>query len=133
MGKLAYAFPAWQPGDVDAFASWDDPQYVDVTEWFDPAIFRAYPLMYPALLDADSPFKLGQGSAAGLSYTLVGNESAFVYFVISRKYIARLPVAWVHAEAPDPTPPFPCQLPGCTLISALLCPQFSVANAGQDD
>jgi hypothetical protein len=38
--------------------------------------------MYPSLLDADSPFALGNGSSAGLSYTLVGNRSAYVYFVI---------------------------------------------------
>ena len=31
--------------------------------------------MYPSLLDADSPFELGAGTADGLSYALVGNKS----------------------------------------------------------
>ena len=51
--------------------------------------------MYPSLLDVDSPFALGKGSSAGLSYVLVGNSSCYVYFVIRRTLIARVKVAWV--------------------------------------
>lgn len=53
--------------------------------------------MYPALLDADSP-DLGNGSASGLSYALVGNKSLALYYVVARAYIFRLPVSWVSSD-----------------------------------
>ena len=86
-------------------------------------------LMYPSLLDHDSPFSLGGGTAAssdGLSYSLVGNKSAYLYFVIGRKFIARLPVAFVTADTPPPPPPFP---PTPSPLNPANCSRFTVSDA----
>lgn len=70
---------------------------MDVSGYLDPAIFDGESIMYPSLLDADSPFRLDNwaGTTAGLSYSLVGNNSAYVYVVVGRTLIARVPVAFV--------------------------------------
>lgn len=65
-------------------------------------------MMYPVLLDHDSPFSLGtdrdslEVRASALSYGLVGNESLHIYFVVARSLIVRIPVAWFDADAPVP-------------------------------
>lgn len=129
--KLAYAYPAWTFGSDSKYTEWSDAQYMDITEWLDPEIFGASQLMYPSFLDADSPFTLGEGSPAGLSYSLLGNKSAFVYFVISRKYLARIPVAFVPGDTPDPPAPFPPAPPPS--VDPTVCPEFLVEGAGQSD
>jgi len=129
--KLSYSFPAWGSKSDAAFTQWSTAQIVDVGGWLNPEIFGPAHLMYPALFDADSPFKLGKGSAQGLSYSLLGNESVFVYFVIGRKYIARLPMAFVPGDAPDPIPPFGPSPP--PPMDSKICPQFTVTGAGQAD
>lgn len=70
---------------------------LDITGWVPPNIDTGETLMYPSLLDADSP-ELGRGTANGLSYALVGNESLALYYVVARAYIYRLPVAWVSSD-----------------------------------
>ena len=115
------------------FTSWHLAGNVDVTDWLDPHIF-ADSLMYPTLLDHDSPFTLGHTTGTGggdedvataLSYGLVGNRSLHIYFVVERSYIARIPVAWFDAGATlpaGPFPPLPLNSPGC--------PALRVSGAG---
>ena len=76
---------------------------MDITGWVPPTIDTGETLMYPALLDADSP-DLGNGSASGLSYALVGNKSLALYYVVARAYIFRLPVAWVSSDTASISP-----------------------------
>ena len=84
---------------------------------------------YPSLLDADAPFgTLGAGAAKGLSYSLLGNASVSLYFVISRRFIARLPVAFVPGDAPTPPGPFPPPPP--PPLNPPNCSRFAVAGAG---
>ena len=66
---------------------------------------------------------------AGLSYSLVGNDSLAVYFVVARKNIARLPVAWVAAGTPPPPMPFPPPPP--SPLNPAGCTAFEVASAGE--
>ena len=53
---VAYAFPAWERGSAEAFTSWKPAQLLDITGWCPPSVCRGQALMYPSLLDADSPF-----------------------------------------------------------------------------
>ena len=71
---------------------------------------------------------LGGGSAEGLSYGLVGNTSLAIYFVVARKGIARLPVAWVAAGTPTPPMPFPPAPP--SPLNPVDCAAFEVKGAG---
>lgn len=124
--RVAYWFPsAAGRADGDApFTSWDNaPSLLDVGAWMDPCTIGGNTLkwMYPALIDHDSPFGLsdpeaglGPGGDAGdltksdgLSYSLVGNRSLYIYAVLSRKYIVRVPVAWFLPGQDLPPPPFP--------------------------
>ena len=86
-------------------------------------------LMYPSLLDHDSPFSLGAGTSAGLSYTLLGNNSAYLYFVIGRALVVRLPVAFFPADTPAPPVPYP---PTPSPLNPLACEGFEVAGAGRE-
>jgi hypothetical protein len=128
--QVGYAFPGWQRNGDAAFTQWQKGgDNLDITGWVPPSLgLTAEHLMYPSLLDADSPFELGAGTSEGLSYTLVGNKSAYVYFVIGRKYIARIPVAWVAANAPSPVPPFPPPPP-----NPRNCTDFNVSFSGRGD
>ena len=70
-------------------------------------------MMYPNLLDHDSPFGLTQSDGSdeeaqsgGLSYGLVGNTSLHLYWVVSRQYIMRIPVAWFMPGQVPPRGPF---------------------------
>jgi len=128
---VAYAYPAWRPGSPAAFTAWDAAQYLDVTGWLPPSLTSTcaatMSLMYPSLLDVDAPFALGNGTSAGLSYSLVGNASAYLYFVLGRKHIVRLPVAFVPQDTPTPLPPFP---PGGRPLNPPGCTAFNVTGAG---
>jgi len=111
------------------FTAWAEPQYLEVGDWLDPHLFGGK-LMYPALIDHSSPFALSAGSddpgvrSDGLSYALIGGHghgsSLYLYFVVDRGYIARLPLAFVDASAPTPRggfPPLPPILPSCTAVN----------------
>jgi hypothetical protein len=83
---------------------------------------------YPSLLDSDSPLRLGPGTADGLSFALVGNDSAHVYFVCRRNLLARIPVAfvpWYTQPQPVPFPP-----PPPAVLNPPGCRSFRVAGAG---
>lgn len=127
--KVTYSFPAWDERALDApFTAWTDESYMDITSWMDPMLFHGQPLMYPSLLDHDSPFELGRGTSAGLSYGLLGNKSAHLYFVIGRKYIARLPVSFAPAGTPVPPGPFPPAPP--PPVNPQDCTEFNITGAG---
>lgn len=128
--QVAYAFSDWDLSSAEPFTSWSTPQYLDITGWVPPAIDTGENLMYPALLDADSP-ELGRGGANGLSYALVGNKSLALYYVVSRSYIFRLPVAWVSSDTPAPQPPFPPAPP--SPLNPKDCRTFLVIGAGRAD
>ena len=130
--KIAYAYPETEPGSANsesgAFTRWTEATQVDLRGWISGDLSGGENLMYPSLLDADSPFALGHGTAAGLSYSLVGNASAFVYFVIRRTLIARVPVAfvpWFAQAAPEPFPP-----PPPSPLNPKTCTTFAVTGAG---
>ena len=145
--EVSYAFPAWEAGSAAPFTQWGAAQYLSIEEWTPPELRGCGEFMYPSLIDADSPFTLaefnvnkgktggesaGTSAAIGLSYGLVGNESAALYFVVSRRYIARLPVAFIAAGAPTPRPgPYPP--PAKPTFNPTNCSSFLVAGAGQAD
>ena len=113
--KTFYFFPdaAGAAGGAAPFTSWEGGATVDVEEWLDPCTVGAskFKWMYPNLLDDDSPFGLAQQGNAdamseGLSYGLVGNHSLYLYSVMSRQFIVRLPVAWFLPGQPLPRGPF---------------------------
>ena len=54
-------------GSPAPFTAWEPAQLLDITGWCAPGICAGQPLMYPALLDADSPFGLGANTAEGQS------------------------------------------------------------------
>eukprot|EP01063_Lacrimia_lanifica_P020062 TRINITY_DN27416_c0_g1_i1.p1 TRINITY_DN27416_c0_g1~~TRINITY_DN27416_c0_g1_i1.p1 ORF type:complete len:553 (+),score=38.56 TRINITY_DN27416_c0_g1_i1:52-1710(+) len=118
---MSYSFP--EEGTGAPFTAWGNASFLDVRDWLDPHQF-ATPLMYPTVLDHDSPFSSGvdpsdEDAATALSYGFVGNNSMHLYFVVDRKYIARLPVAWFLAGAPTPTGPYPAppdNTPGCPVV-----------------
>lgn len=134
--EFAYAFPKdWrgnnQSAEAAPFTEWTDAVNVDVGPWIDPSS-HLYPIMYPSILDADSPFSLsdapGASKADGLSYSLVGNESAYVYIVARRVYLGRVPVAfvpWYEQPRPAPFPPAPP-----SALNPAGCKTFNVVGAG---
>ena len=108
-GSARAFFPAW--GAAAPFTAWVPPEgasaTVKVEEWTDPCAGISGAMMYPNLLDADSPFNLSAGGdwetrADGLSYGLVSNRSLYLYYIVGRQFILRVPVAWF---APGQTPP----------------------------
>ena len=128
--KFAYAFPKQrnQSASPSPFTEWAEAVEVDIGGWMDPTIFAGGAIMYPSLLDADSPFTLGPGTADGLSFALVGNESAHIYFVSRRTLLARVPVAfvpWYTQPQPEPFPP-----PPPAKLNEANCKSFRVAGAG---
>lgn len=158
---VGYAFPGWKtakggssdrPGDIAAsaepFTTWDAAQYFSVEDWTPPELKGCGDLMYPSLLDADSPFSLAKSAAAaaaasqtvdadaatavGLSYGLIGNRSLALYFVLGRKYIARMPVAFLPPGAPEPRPgPYPS--PATPALNPVNCTALNVTGAGVAD
>ena len=64
---VSYAFPGWVAGSPAPFTAWEPAQLLDITGWCPPGICAGQSLMYPALLDADSPFGLGANTAEGQS------------------------------------------------------------------
>jgi hypothetical protein len=155
--RVGYAFPAWAAGSDDApFTQWGAAQYLDIDDWIPPELKGCGTLMYPSLLDADSPFSLalpddddGDGvvagnvsraaadgdakAAAGLSYGLLGNRSAFLYFIVGRHAIWRLPVAFLPAGAPEPASgPYP-PTPGPPALNPTNCSALKVSGAGRSD
>jgi hypothetical protein len=130
--RVAYSFLA-AAGVADGaapFTAWQAPSFLDLSGWFDPCTgLEALTFMYPNLIDHDSPFDLssagtGPGSSAaaaaglsseeedliksdGLSYTLAGNHSLYIYAVLAREYIVRIPVAWFQPGQKLPPVPYP--------------------------
>ena len=148
---VGYSFPAWkESGGAGAtaapFTQWTEGQYLSIDDWIPHELRGCGSLMYPSLLDADSPFGLaanhggnysgnhtssGDDAALGLSYGLIGNKSLALYFVIGRKYIARLRVAFLPAGAPEPGPgPFP---PAPRAFNPVNCSALAVSGAGRSD
>jgi hypothetical protein len=120
------------------FTTWEPAQYLHIQEWLDPWRFGGdWKILYPTIIDHDSPFGLSGGSnsvetlADGLSYSLVGNSSLHLYFVVNaaEATIVRLPVAWIAAGAPEPPSPFPPPKPACDASKA---DSVVVAGAGVD-
>jgi hypothetical protein len=140
---VGYSFPAWETGSAAPFTEWAPAQYLDIGDWVPPQLRGCGRLMYPSLLDADSPSLGSPGGhdsgdsgdddtrAAGLSYGLLGNQSVALYFVVGRKFIMRLPVAFLPAGAPDPAPgPYP---PTPPVPNPENCSAFKVTGAGLAD
>eukprot|EP00947_MAST-08B_sp_MAST-8B-sp1_P001548 g1548.t1 len=98
--------------EAQPFTEWSPAQYLDVSDWLDPHTLKGLKLMYPVLLDDDSPFTLRskrqqdpvQAAADMLSYNLIGNRSLHLWAVFERQLIVRIPVAW---QAPPSTKPRP--------------------------
>jgi hypothetical protein len=149
VNMVGYSFPNWGNGNTSEasasdhttgaaagpFTAWSPGQYLDISGWLPPSISGCGAMMYPSLLDHDSPFDLAQAdspssptaSSAGLSYALVGNRSAHLYFIVSRKYIVRLPVAFVAHDAPPPPMPYP---PAPSTLNPKGCKHLKVKGAG---
>lgn len=129
-------FTSWTPGPGVHAAG-----IVNVTAWMDPCTIGSGRLnwMYPNLIDHDSPFGLSHGDgnsvpesdilSDGLSYGLVGNRSLYLYAVLSRLYIIRIPVAFFLPHETPPTGPFSNPLPQ-PQRNSLECAQFHVSGAG---
>jgi hypothetical protein len=135
--KTSYYFPSASGAAAGAapFTAWDEAPtgIVDVQDWLDPCTIggRRLKWMYPNLIDHSSPAlgELSQGAtgseskADGLSYGLVGNSSLFLYAVLSREFIVRVPVAWflpgqALPRGPFVPPPPPKLNPvGCTALT----------------
>jgi hypothetical protein len=120
------------------FTTWEPAQYLNIQEWLDPRRFGSdWKMLYPTIIDHDSPFGLSGGSnnvetlADGLSYSLVGNSSLHLYFVVqgTDATTVRLPVAWIAAGAPEPPSPFPPPKPACGASKA---DSVVVTGAGAD-
>ena len=126
--SFSYSYAAPQADAPAPFTEWSTAAEVDTTGYMDPAVFDGEDLMYPSLLDADSPFELGKGSATGLSYQLVGNNSAYVYIIARRSMVARIPVAFVPWYTQLEPVPFPPQPP--SPLNPANCTSFRVAGAG---
>ena len=100
-----YSFPARSEHQQPFLAAWGAAQHLDIGARVPPShpLRSAGRLLYPTILDHDAPFGLaaasgGEDAAAdGLSYALVGNRSAYVYFVVGQKLIARIPVAFFRS------------------------------------
>lgn len=144
MGGAAYFFPVrgaapFTTWTSNAEATTHEPPIVDVEAWMDPCTIggQKYKMMYPNLLDHDSPFGLSAGGdydakADGLSYGLVGNTSLHVYFVLERQYIVRVPVAWFLPGQTLPQGPFrpPTVAPP---LNPPTCHTLAVKGAGSFD
>jgi hypothetical protein len=142
-GGAAYFFPVKGAAPFTAWTSdsesTHEPRVVDVEAWMDPCTVggRKYKMMYPNLLDHDSPFRLSGGGdddakSDGLSYGLVGNTSLHLYFVLERKYIVRVPVAWFLDGQAPPQGPFqpPTVAPP---LNSPTCRAVAVKGAGAFD
>ncbi len=139
VNTVSYSFPKRKGGQHAAetapFTAWGNASFLNVDAWLDPHLF-ADTLMYPTVMDHDSPFSLlpdgddasAADRATALSYGLLGNKSMYLYFVVARGYIARLPVAWFDADAPVPRGPYPPAPP-----IAAGCRQLEVVGAGMAD
>jgi len=149
-GKLSAATTYYFPNTTDwgdaPFSNWvpaSTGQLV-VDEWMDPCTIGGgrYDWMYPNLIDHASPFALshpdsnrndagGEDADAlasdGLSYGLVGNRSLYLYGVLSREFIVRIPVAWFLPNQTLPTAPFPPQPP--PKLNPVSCLTMSVTGA----
>jgi hypothetical protein len=151
-GGAAYYFPAANASaDSDAaFTAWESStdaarRVVDVQAWMDPCSIGGgmYDLMYPALIDHDSPFRLADDAAAaaggggggdearsnGLSYGLLGNTSLHLYFVLAREFIVRVPVAWFMPGTTLPRGPFPPPPLGPPPLNSVSCKRLAVKGA----
>lgn len=122
--QVSYSFP--EPTPAAPFTAWSPAELLHLEGWFDPHWWLPTGIMYPALLDHDSPFGLlveGSGpedEADALSYGLVGNQSLHLYLVLQRSLIVRLPVAWFEPGTPVPAAPFPPLPPNpanCSMVS----------------
>jgi hypothetical protein len=164
-GGAAYFFPseAESTRGPAPFSAWEAGRYptkgtrkmIDLDGWLDPCHISCFSMMYPNLLDHDSPFGLshpqqqiaveeadadgaraadnsgGDGhtrSADGLSYGLVGNSSLFLYFVVQRHLIVRVPVAWFLPGQALPRGPFPP--PMAPILNPANCSTLRVVGAG---
>eukprot|EP00041_Stephanoeca_diplocostata_P020047 m.439889 g.439889 ORF g.439889 m.439889 type:complete len:271 (-) comp21459_c0_seq2:153-965(-) len=139
--NITYYFPA-ADGEVtgDApFTAWEEAQQqLNLDEWMDPCTIGAnkYTFMYPNLIDHSSPFDLSKDGSIhdqtdGLSYTLVGNQSLYLYAVLSRQFIVRVPVAWFQPGEVTPNPPFPTPTPS-SVVNPLNCSRLLVKGAEID-
>ena len=116
-GKLSAATTYYFPNTTDwgdaPFSNWvpSSTGQLVVDEWMDPCTIGGgrYDWMYPNLIDHASPFALSHPdsnrndaggddadalASDGLSYGLIGNRSLYLYGVLSREFIVRIPVAW---------------------------------------
>eukprot|EP01046_Picozoa_sp_COSAG06_P032674 COSAG06_NODE_3283_length_5558_cov_2.577761_6_plen_601_part_00 len=157
-GGAAYFFPS-EAGSVRGpapFSAWEAGRFptkghtrkmIDLDGWLDPCHMSGFSMMYPNLLDHDSPFGLSQPqqqmvageavgnsggdghtrSADGLSYGLVGNSSLFLYFVVQRHLIVRVPVAWFLPGQALPRGPFPP--PTAPTLNSANCSTLRVVGA----
>lgn len=119
-----------------SLAEWPEMRSLDISGWLNPhTIGGLGKLMYPQLIDHESPFYLTYDQqlpepdeldiSDGLSYGLVGNQSLYLYWVVARKYWVRVRLAWVPATAASPPEPFPPLAP----LSAS-CASVRVTGAG---
>lgn len=131
-GQAVVYFPAWDGHDYHIdddfddeklakapFSAWTshDASPVDLSEWTDPCFPElTAPMMYPNLIDHDSPFGLShddhdddnaETKADGLSYGLIGNSSLYLYYIVRREFIVRVPVAWFVPGQTSPRGPYP--------------------------
>jgi hypothetical protein len=152
VGGVSYFFPVkgGEAGGAAPFTAWAPNaeaahKQVNVEAWLNPCGVGGgkYDLMYPNLLDHDSPFGLSAGGESadddddtktdrktdGLSYGLVGNTSLYVYFVLQRQYIVRVPVAWFRPGQTLPKGPYqPSSAP--PPLNPATCSAVTVAGAG---
>lgn len=137
---VSYSFPDWNGASAAPFTRWSEAQYLNIADWIPPQLRGCGVLMYPSILDAQSPFSLGgchddgdcngDTSSLGLSYGLIGNASTSLYFVVGRKFIMRLPVAFLPAGAPSPGAGPYASTPSA--VNPANCSIFLVAGAGRE-
>lgn len=136
--KFTYFYPnnSRDAGDAAVFTAWSPgvTETVDIASWADPCLFGGYKWMYPNLIDHSSPFGLSSDDEdvpAGLSYGLAGNTSLYLYAVLSRKLIVRLPVAFFTPGQAIPKGPF--KPPPPPKINHLNCSAYEVSEASISD
>lgn len=143
--RVTYAFPA-ASGAADGaapFTAWEVPTYLDLSGWFDPCTgLEELDFMYPNLIDHDSPFSLSSGTTReeaeddlvksdGLSYTLAGNRSLYIYAVLQREYIVRIPVAWFQEGQTLPPAAYPPPPQTPPRLNPTGCIKFKVVVGGK--
>jgi hypothetical protein len=138
-GTTSYFFPTANGATNGSapFTSWYEAPTGDLnlTEWMDPCTIGGGRLdwMYPNLIDHDSPFVLTEAGieedlADGISYGLVGNSSLYLYAVLSRRFIVRVPVAWFLPGQLLPKGPF--TPPPTPKLNSPKCSKLKVGGAG---